>query len=159
MYRDMSDHDRPGARAYTRRDLACLDQLVEFVDEYGRLPETDAPSPVESGLGRWLMFQQSAAAAGAMDERWRARLDEAVPEWMPSIWAAWLERARRCSDFVILQGRLPSFDGLPAEALQAAWLETQIALATVGELPAPMAAWLSTHLPGWDATADAGGEA
>lgn len=152
----MENADAAGVRTATgptatarQMDMTCLERLVTFVEENGRMPSgADAPAD-ESVLNRWLSCQQAAAAAGSMSSGRRAVLDAALPGWMPPAEAVWLDRARECADFVSALRRDPETDAGEPERSLAIWLRTQLAVDAAGALPPEMASWLRDHLPGW----------
>ncbi|XKH58628.1 helicase associated domain-containing protein (plasmid) [Citricoccus nitrophenolicus] len=155
MFNDMEHTDGAGTVTATAQqlDMTCLERMVVFVGENGRMPTVGEGPAEESVLGRWLASQQSAAASGSMNPARRAVLDAAVPGWMPPTEAVWLDKARDCADFIITEGRLPGIRGSEVERQLAGWFKTQLAVARHGSMPAELQGWLEDHMPAWVAIA------
>lgn len=156
MLENMERADAAGTATATAQqlDMTCLERIVIFVGENGRMPTAGEGPAEESVLGRWLASQQSAAAAGSMNPARRAVLDAAVPGWLPPTEAIWLDRARDCADFIITENRLPQLRGPELEQKLAVWLKTQLAVARHGSMPAEFRGWLDDHMPSWKAMVD-----
>lgn len=132
--------------------IATAERLVAFRSEHGRLPTRSAgAAPLERELGVWLNNQRTAQRAGRLGADRLRWLDEQLPQWDDSRFAAWLTRAFEVEEHTSGHGRLPHPRSTnPRSRRLGSWLETQRAAARAGRLAANRLEWLDAHLTGWN---------
>ncbi|WP_397427525.1 helicase associated domain-containing protein [Pseudarthrobacter sp. NS4] len=92
LYRQAANRDRKHAERVAKLNSALpgwrsrpsggLEQLLEHVRRYGRLPVLGSSTPPEEyALGKWLSVQRYALKKGTLYPERIARLDELLPAW------------------------------------------------------------------------------
>lgn len=137
---------------------------LAFVEVNGRQPgnKPDAPHQ-ESALYYWINKHRKADAAGTLNAKTRAVLDEVAPAWRepanpsrpnPELHA---RHAAEYRAFCEEHGRAPSqLARRPIERQLQQWMANQRATLAAGRLSPEVQAAISALLPGWDAPSDKG---
>jgi hypothetical protein len=133
-----------------------LEQLKNFVQEYGRMPRQSGGDPKETALGRWLHAQRGKLGKGALTTRQRGALDM-VGDWDSERRAkrdrlSFPDRLRDTVAFRKRQGRWPTYLARldPDERSLGVWLYTLRQADREGRLPDRTREVLDRHLPGWN---------